>query len=208
MQRFFKLMSVAVTCLALVLTAGATVHTVTVQNFSFSPANITIAMGDTVTWNNTQGFHNVHHNATPSLFGNGQAGAPWTYTFVFNSLPAATYQYICQVHATQMIGNITVQAPNSTPEPPAARMDLSLAQNYPNPFNSTTSIAFSLPAAGHVNVSVMNVLGQTVAKVYDGSMEQGAHQLLFDAAGLASGMYYYKLTTPYGTVARKMFYAK
>lgn len=209
MKQFYKLMSVAVTCLTLVFTAGATVHTVTVQNFSFSPANITIAQGDTVRWNTTGGTHNVHElHPTPVFFSGNPAPAPWTFQFVFAGVAPGVYNYQCDPHAPGMAGTVTVQAPNSAPEPPTARMNLSLEQNYPNPFNSATSIAFTLPAEAHVNLSVLNVLGQTVATLYDGDMEHGDHRFLFDAGGLTSGMYYCKLSTPYGTVTRKMFYMK
>lgn len=89
---------------------------VAVTNFSFTPANITVAPGDTVVWTNTAGLHSVHHTGTPSLFDNNPANAPWTYSFVFN-LPAATYPYICEVHPSQMTGTVTVQGGPSVEQP-------------------------------------------------------------------------------------------
>jgi plastocyanin len=83
---------------------------VTVQSFSFRPANLTIMHGDTVTWNAIGGFHNVHHNATPSLFGLPAASAPWTYSFIFNG-GDSTYHYVCQVHPSTMQGSVSVLAP-------------------------------------------------------------------------------------------------
>ena len=207
MKRFTRRMGLILVVLALAATAGATVHNVTVSNFQFSPANLTVAQGDTVTWTNSGGFHNVHHNATPSLFGCAEGNAPWTYSFAFN-VPAGSYPYICQVHPSQMNGTVTVQAPSSAPDPQAPAMQLDLEQNYPNPFNSTTSIAFALPVQSRVQLTVLNVLGQTVAELYNGQLDQGSHQITFDASGLGSGMYYYKLVTPYAAVTRRMFYLK
>ncbi len=209
MERFTKWIGILLTALTMAIPAGATVWNVNVANFQFTPASITIAQGDTVRWNATSGTHNVRElHPTPVFLSGNPASAPWTYQFVFAGIAPGAYNYHCDPHAPGMAGTVTVQAPNSAPEPPTARMNLSLEQNYPNPFNSATSIAFTLPAEAHVNLSVMNVLGQTVANLYDGDMEHGAHQFLFDASGLTSGMYYYKLLTPYGAVARKMFYMK
>lgn len=88
---------------------------VTVRSFSFTPQHITITQGDTVTWSNVSGFHNIHHNATPSLFGNSAANAPWTYSYIFN-LTSGTYPYICQVHPT-MMGSVTVTTALPLPAP-------------------------------------------------------------------------------------------
>ncbi|HEY3294262.1 MAG TPA: hypothetical protein VGL38_02375 [bacterium] len=92
---------------------------VTVQSFSFTPANLTITRGDTVIWSAINGFHNVHHNATPSLFGTAPATAPWTYQFVFSNVGDSTLHYICQVHPTLMQGAITVSEPQALPAPAA-----------------------------------------------------------------------------------------
>ena len=186
--------------------AAATVHNVAVGNFFFNPANITVAQGDTVIWTNGAGFHNVHHTGTPSLFGNTAANAPWTYTFVFD-LPAATYNYICEVHPS-MVGNVTVEEPNSVPEYPVTATSPELSQNYPNPFNSSTSIEFALPSAADVKLTVLNVLGQTVADVYQGNLNAGVHRMTFDASSLTNGLYYYRLQTAEATITRKMYYMK
>ncbi|HEY3296899.1 MAG TPA: hypothetical protein VGL38_15815 [bacterium] len=90
--------------------AQATVWNVDVSNFVFTPATLTIVHGDTVHWHCSSGFHSVHHNATPALFGNTAATAPWDYSFVFSSIGDSTFHYLCQVHPTVMQGTITVTA--------------------------------------------------------------------------------------------------
>ena len=68
-----------------------------------------------------------------------------------------------------------------------------LMQNYPNPFNPFTKIGYELPVRSHVSLMVLNMLGQTVAVLEDEDRGPGYHECSFDASGLASGMYVYRL---------------
>lgn len=71
--------------------------------------------------------------------------------------------------------------------------EYALAQNFPNPFNPSTMIQYSLRETHHTRLSVYNIAGQEVARLVDGMQEAGAHSVLFDAAGMPSGMYFYRL---------------
>jgi hypothetical protein len=86
--------------------------------------------------------------------------------------------------------------------------DFVLDQNYPNPFNPSTTISFSLPAASDVNLKVYNILGQELATLVDGPMDAGQHNVVFDAGGLATGMYLYRLSTGAKVETRKMMLVK
>lgn len=68
-----------------------------------------------------------------------------------------------------------------------------LLQNYPNPFNPSTTIRYRIPERTHVRLSVYSVLGQEVRVLRDGMEESGDHMVIFDAQGLASGVYIYRL---------------
>jgi hypothetical protein len=69
-----------------------------------------------------------------------------------------------------------------------------LAQNYPNPFNPSTTIEFELPTAGVVTLSVYDILGRTVATLLDQEyLGEGSQEVQFDAQGLSSGVYFYRI---------------
>jgi hypothetical protein len=84
----------------------------------------------------------------------------------------------------------------------------SLEANYPNPFNPQTTIAFALPEATHVTIQVFDLLGQKVADLVNGQKEAGTHTLVFDAQGLASGMYLYRMQAGSFEQHRTMLFLK
>jgi len=72
--------------------------------------------------------------------------------------------------------------------------DFALEQNYPNPFNPTTRIAFALPVASRVTLTVFDVNGRIVTElIRDQHQAAGRHEVGFIAQNLASGNYHYKL---------------
>ncbi|MBS4029590.1 MAG: T9SS type A sorting domain-containing protein [Ignavibacteriales bacterium] len=71
---------------------------------------------------------------------------------------------------------------------------VSLQQNYPNPFNPSTAISFQLSAISKVTLKIYNVLGQEVATLLNNeTMSEGEHEVTFDANGLTSGVYFYRI---------------
>jgi hypothetical protein len=68
-----------------------------------------------------------------------------------------------------------------------------LMQNYPNPFNPSTQIGFQVADYGLVTLKVYDVLGREVATLVNEGLKAGSHQTTFDATGLASGVYLYRL---------------
>jgi hypothetical protein len=83
-----------------------------------------------------------------------------------------------------------------------------LYQNYPNPFNPTTTIRYALPRRSFVTLAVFNTLGQQVAMLVNGEVEAGYHEARFDARGLASGVYFYRLTAGGYSQIRKLCIVK
>jgi plastocyanin len=209
MNRFSKILLATMLLGALSVPSYARIWGVAVMNFSFTPAGLTIAPGDTVIWTNAQGTHSVHYLGSPAgLFGNSPGAAPWIYMFQFN-VAAGVYNYDCGVHGTSMSGSITVQAPSAVNERGAAlTQDFALDQNYPNPFNSRTNLQFSVPYETNVKITVWDVLGRQAAVAFAGRTAAGQHVVNFDAGGLAAGLYYYRLETPAAVITRKMLYIK
>lgn len=101
--------------------------------------------------------------------------------------------------------SVTITSVNTTPSVPT---EFTLAQNFPNPFNPSTQITFGLPKESSVRVEVFNLLGQQVAEIASGVHSAGFHTVRFDASGLTSGMYLYKLTAGEASLFRKMMLVK
>ena len=80
----------------------------------------------------------------------------------------------------------------------------SLAQNYPNPFNPTTVIRYELSVLSYVKLVVFDLLGREVSVLVNERKEPGSHELSFDGAQLASGIYFCRLTAGKFVAVRKM----
>jgi hypothetical protein len=103
--------------------------------------------------------------------------------------------YICSDGTRTIVVNATngiVVSVRDNSSPPIPK-EFELYQNYPNPFNPSTTISYALPQQSHVTLTVYNVLGQQVATLVNETQNAGFYDVKFDGAGLASGMYFYRL---------------
>ncbi|MCF7857799.1 MAG: T9SS type A sorting domain-containing protein [Candidatus Cloacimonetes bacterium] len=90
--------------------------------------------------------------------------------------------------------------------------DLS-ASNYPNPFNPTTTIVYSLPDDGRVNLEVYNIKGQLVKTLVKGEQLAGSYETVWNGKdnndkSVSSGIYFYRLSTKDDTIMKKMLMLK
>jgi len=83
-----------------------------------------------------------------------------------------------------------------------------LGQNYPNPFNPSTHIKYSIPADGVVALKVYDLLGREVSTLVNDYQQAGTFDVVFDGSNLASGVYYYQLTTGELTSTKKLMLTK
>jgi hypothetical protein len=82
----------------------------------------------------------------------------------------------------------------SIDQPGALPTDFVLHGNYPNPFNATTTISFTLSSHSEVDLAVYDVLGRRVAQLVDGQLIAGDHRVAWNADGVSSGLYFYRLS--------------
>uniref|UniRef100_A0A7V2ZIJ7 T9SS type A sorting domain-containing protein n=1 Tax=Ignavibacterium album TaxID=591197 RepID=A0A7V2ZIJ7_9BACT len=82
--------------------------------------------------------------------------------------------------------------------------EFSLNQNYPNPFNPSTKISWQSPVGSRQTLKVYDVLGNEVTTLVDEYRDAGRYEVEFDASGLSSGVYFYKLTSGSFTQIKKM----
>jgi len=101
-------------------------------------------------------------------------------------------------------GVFTIGTQTSIEETDNLAQIFSLAQNYPNPFSSTTIIKFTLSEQENVVIKVFNVLGDEIKTIVNKEFAQGQHEVVFNAAGLSSGAYFYKITSGNNTIIKKM----
>jgi hypothetical protein len=124
-----------------------------------------------------------------------------------------------QGHAADMVvspafavGAWSGDDPTEVIDPAPLPLTFTLAQNYPNPFNPSTVIRYAVGHGGDAapksavwtRLYVFDVLGRQVAALVDEPKEPGNHEVRFDAAGLATGIYFYRLAAGGFVETRKM----
>ncbi|MEX1275954.1 MAG: phospholipase D-like domain-containing protein, partial [Bacteroidota bacterium] len=84
----------------------------------------------------------------------------------------------------------------------------SMEQNYPNPFNPTTTILFTIPYSGFVNLKVFDVLGREVAILVNEQRYAGTHRVQWNAVDLPTGVYFSRMTTAADVHTKKMLFVR
>jgi hypothetical protein len=88
------------------------------------------------------------------------------------------------------------------------KFEYKLDQNFPNPFNPITTISFDLPLRSNVEVSIFDRQGKKVEDLIDGIREAGTYEVIWDASGMPSGLYIYRLQAGDYTHSGKMMLLK
>jgi hypothetical protein len=159
--------------------------------------------------------------AAEYLFGStaGDGNGDAAFGFVIAGLEAGTsytfylYQYntVSELYsetpgvATAVSGGTSTSIEDDFSGAPT---EIRLSQNYPNPFNPTTQIRYAMPEAGFVTLQVYNLMGQRVATLVNETVSAGNYTVNFDATGLASGMYVYRLQTANAVLTQQMMLVK
>ena len=83
-----------------------------------------------------------------------------------------------------------------------------LAQNYPNPFNPSTTINYQIPSAGLVTIKIYDVLGREIETLVNEEKGVGRYKVEFNGSNLASGLYFYRITSNNYSDTKKMVLVK
>jgi hypothetical protein len=103
-----------------------------------------------------------------------------------------------------------VSAVTSVPKSnPLKPIQFSMNQNFPNPFNPSTRITFETTRENEpVRLSVFNMIGQEIQVLVDNPLPPGEHTIEFNGSELPSGVYFYQLSSPEGTLTKRMVLLK
>jgi hypothetical protein len=109
---------------------------------------------------------------------------------------------------TDVLLLITLNSNTGLIEEENAPREFWLSQNYPNPFNPSTTIRFSLPHSEFVDLRIHNVLGEEVATLVSENVTAGTHEIEWNARGLPSAVYFYRLVAGAYTQTKKLILLK
>lgn len=160
----------------------------------------------------SQGNQN-NYQAIPNSFvpGHGTTNEPHSYSFVDNTASSGMWFYRLKqidldgsVHFTEGVQVDMLAGVSEKPLP----KEFALDQNYPNPFNPSTKIEYAVPKESRVRLEVYNLLGQRIATLVDEVKSAGYYTASFDAVGLSSGLYFYRMNAGEVSFLKKMMLVK
>jgi hypothetical protein len=129
------------------------------------------------------------YESVSSLRAKGNMAYGGEYEFVDKGLNSGSYQYKIEAvgkNEKKFVGDV-ISVEVGVPK------GYALHQNYPNPFNPVTVIEFETPEAGYVLIELYNSVGWKVRDIFAGELPAGYHKVRFDASGLSSGVYFYRM---------------
>ncbi len=177
--------------------SSATIHHISIIEFTFIPQNDTIATGDSVRWTNNG---SLDHSSTSNtlIWDSGILVQGQSFGYPFNLGPGS-YPYYCKVHPS-MTGTIVILASDVKDQTGnrEAPSEFTLSQNYPNPFNLSTKINFTLAHSGLTSLNIYDLLGRKVRTLVSENLSSGYKTVTWDGRSdsgenTSSGVYFYRL---------------
>jgi hypothetical protein len=169
----------------------------------------------TLNWNTSTEVGNFGFNVERSsngqdwqnigfIQGAGNSNSVKKYSFVDNTAKARKYSYrLKQVDNNGAYTYSQVIEVSNSVQPTSFSVG-----NYPNPFNPSTIIRYALPVDAFVKITICNILGQTITTIVNQNMEQGVHEVSFNASNFTSGTYIYRIEAGSFTATKKMLLIK
>ena len=174
------------------LSGGLFVIPVELSAFSYSQtANSIILNWITATETNNHKFDIYRDgNIIGTVKGKGTTTIPQSYSFEDKDVTSGKYNYkLTQIDfdgTTEILKEIEIDL-DLLPK------EFHLSQNFPNPFNPNTKIGYSLPELSFVKIKVFDLLGAEVSEIVNEILEAGHYEIVFNAANLPSGIYFYSI---------------
>ena len=141
---------------------------------------------------------NTHYWASLCFDNYGSVYAAGIYNYNISTFNYFSNFFISKLSQTLGITNISNGIPDK----------FSLSQNYPNPFNPSTNIKYQIAKNSFVTLKVFDILGKEIATLVNEKQNSGTYESTFDARGLTSGVYFYRLTAGDFSETKKMLMIK
>ncbi|MGQ9806283.1 MAG: choice-of-anchor D domain-containing protein [Chlorobiales bacterium] len=150
------------------------------------------------------------YRTTQALTGHGTTNQAHNYTYIDPSVQVGkTYRYA--LRSVDLNGTVHDYPQTVSVEVNSLAKKVytyKLEQNYPNPFNPSTRIVYQVAAASNVKLEVFDMLGRKVATLVNERKEAGEYSVMFNAQGLSSGIYFYRLQTDKFMQTKKLMLVK
>jgi plastocyanin len=176
----------------ILLTAGfAVTHIVQFGGsfgFAYSPNSLSVKVGDTIKWEGSFTTHPLSSTTIPSQAASWQNASGTTFIYVVKA--PGTYNYQCDVHfSSGMTGSFTATSSTGVVEPNSImkRFDFQIINTQ-----GANIVAFSLPEAAQVKVTLFTALGKEITLKADGFLPAGSHEIALEP--MAKGYYVVKVT--------------
>ena len=145
-----------------------------------------------------------------SVEGAGTTSEPHNYEFTDSSvIPGESYTYVLAdiSYANDEVKHTEKAITIIIPELDIPQ-EFALEANYPNPFNPQTAISYQLSTNSQVELTIYDMYGRKVADLINEHKSAGYHSITWDASGLSSGIYFYRLTAGEFVETKKMVFMK
>lgn len=148
----------------------------------------------TATEKNNKGFKierklNSNWEEIGFVEGKGNSTVPTEYSYTDKITVAGTYKYrLCQI---DFDGKETFSKEVEVFTQPT---EFSLSQNYPNPFNPVTNIDYTVSTKEQVSIQIYNITGEVITTLVNETKDPGFYTVKFNASGLSSGIYFYRMS--------------
>ncbi len=196
-----NLLSLFICIMALAMQMSATVHIVNQQGFTFSPADLTVIVGDTVRfrWNN--GSHNTVSTMVPA------GAASWNsslnsgiQSYDYEVTVAGNYEYRCTLHSGQDGVFTAVSNPTNlnSVKPAISEMNVRMAAS------GSLVINMQNASGNRVTVTMLDITGREVATLYQGTVASEDFTIRQDVASFQRGIYFVRFQEGARVTTRKV----